>query len=157
MLLRKYIWLIVLVAAFAFGCGEDGDDPTGTNGGNAGKPLPGMVADWTYQTVTVNGSSASLATVLDFVPNAVGAELWIRADGAFVYEEVNSQGGQLYYESGFIFIDGSEVDVNVQMDSDGSANRMSRLAWTLSGDTNTMTLTENDQGDVIIFTLIKQP
>ena len=77
----------------------------------------------------------------------------MQSNSAYVYEEVASNGGQLWFESGFVFIDGNEMDVNAQLDSDGQLNETRRFSFTLSGDT--ITLSQVVQGDTYVFTLTK--
>gem|GEM_PF-7035989 len=68
---------------------------------------------------------------------ARGKELVIQANSAYVYEEVNATGGQLWFESGFVFIDGVEIDINAQLRSDGPVMETRRVGWTLAGDSLT--------------------
>lgn len=132
------------------GCSEDEDDPGGASGG---KPPAAMVGTWIFQSVTVDGGAASLATVMEWQPNSVEARLHIQANGAYVVEEVNAMGGQLWFESGFVFVDGGEMDINVQQDSDGPVDETSMVTFTLNA--GTMTITENDGGTIVVFTLAK--
>lgn len=152
---RGKLLLVILFGSILFlaACKEDGEsgDPTGT--GNGGKPPPEMVGSWVYESVTVDGSAATLAAVMDWTAGAVEARLHVQASSAYVYEEVNAMGGQLWAESGFIFIDGDELDVNVQFDSDGPTNEMIRMGFTLA--TDTLTLRQDEAGSTLEFTLTK--
>ncbi len=146
--LPAYILMLLLLVP---ACGSDDDeDAMGT--ADEGKPPAEMVGTWIYQSVTVDGTAASLATVLDWVANAVEARITVQANSAYFYEEVNAAGGQLWSESGFVFVnDAGEIDINMQQNSDGSVNEMSTFDFNLSG--STLTLQEVDQGMTIVFTL----
>jgi hypothetical protein len=109
---------------------------------------------WTYQSVTVNGASANLADFLDWVAGAVAAELQILESGAFVYHEVDGNGAQLWFESGFVFFnDAGEVDVNVQQDGSGMVSRMSTFTYVISDDA--LTLSQVGGMDMVVFTLVR--
>ena len=104
--------------------------------------------------MTVDGMPASLAEVLDWVPGAVAAEIQILENGAFVYQEVDPSGGQLWFESGFVFFnDAGEVDVNSQENSEGTASDMSIFTFTESGDTLTLRLVGG--APVVVFVLVR--
>lgn len=136
------------------GCGETGP-MEGDDGDELGHPPPEMVATWTFQSVTENGSTASLADVLEWVVGTTQARIHIQANGAYVYEEVNSTGGQLWAESGWIFVDeeGPTIEFHVQADSDGTVDEEFTVTYTLVG--NTMTVTRPEGGSTYVFTLGK--
>lgn len=133
-------------------CGDD----TGTNPDvdpGDGKPSAELVGRWTFQSVTVDGSASTLASVLDWVANAVAANVQIQAIGSYVYEEVAANGGQLWFESGFVFVDGSSIDINAQLDNDGPRNETTRYALAQSGET--LTLQTVAASATTVFTLTK--
>lgn len=140
--------------AFALSCGgtsdgsDDDDDVDGT-------PPASLVGRWSYDSVTVGGTPQALGDVLDWVPGAVAARLQVLANGAFVYEEVNAQGGQLWAESGFVFVVENEVDVNVEFTTDGSVDEMTTLTFMVSDDT--LTLIEGSGEARVVFTLSRLP
>lgn len=92
-----------------------------------------------------------MATVLEWHAGVVRAEFYIRADGTYVYQEVNQQGGQLWFESGFVFVDGNEMDINIQQDGDGPVSETNPVTFTLAGDV--LTITES----TTVFTLVRAP
>lgn len=141
--------ICLLALGFAPGCGDEDDVDDGPNGPGSGAPPPDMVGTWRYQSVTVNGAPANLSDVLGWVAGAVAADLSIQTNSAHVYQEVNAGGGQLWFESGFIFIDGTELDINIQQDTDGSRSDTIRYAWTLSSGVLTLELL----GQATVFTL----
>lgn len=142
-----------LCALSMSGCKEDSSDDDAMDPGDGGKPPAEMVADWAYVSVTVDGTPASLATVLEWVPDAVQSRVQILANSAYVYQEVNSTGGQLWFESGFVFIDGDELDVNAQLNGDGPVMETTRMGFMLNGDM--MTLQQDDGGSMVVFELTK--
>ncbi|MCP4572680.1 MAG: hypothetical protein GY838_10050 [bacterium] len=148
--LTCYLLLSLLIAA---GCGGDDDDDTG--GPQGGKPPAEMVGSWVFQSVTLDGAAANLATVLEWQPATVQSRFHVQDNSAYVYEEVNAAGGQLWFESGWIYVDGDELDLNVLQDSNGSVDETSRLGFTLAG--GVMTIQENDEGVVVVFTLTAAP
>jgi len=148
---RTIAMLLVLLALIATGCGDDDDE--GPEGVGSGKPPAAMVGTWTFQSVTVNGAAAALDTTMEWKPGAVSARFHVQSNSAYVYDEVDTRGGQLWWESGFVFIDGNEMDINVQQNGDGPVNEMVRVGFTLT--TDQMTTTEVDGGNTIVFTLTK--
>ena len=154
----KNLALIFLLAGLLIlGCGSDDDDgdngdPTGNEDGH---PPTAMLGTWVFQSVAVDGVVASLADVLEWLPETVGAEINIQTIGTYVYQEVNASGGQLWWESGFVYVSGNEIDINVLQDGDGPVNETSYLTFTL--ESGTLTLTETDEGATIVFTLTMEP
>lgn len=150
--LSALLFASLLVVFAACSSSDDDDDDGGTGPGN-GHPPAAMIDTWIYASVTVDGAAAVLATVLDWDPLAVEARLHVYDTSAFVYEEVTDRGGQLWAESGFVFIDGSELDVNVQADTNGTRDERRRFAWDLTADT--LTLTSVGAGSVVVFRLTR--
>ena len=154
----KLRWTLpITMLLLAFACS---DDSNGSNSNNNtdnsgdGSPPATLVGTWDFQSVTVDNAPDDLATVLELVPGAVAADITIQANGAYVYQEVNTMGGQLYFEIGFVFINGSEVDINVQNTSDGPVEEMVVASFLVDGDTLTLTLTED--GMTIVFALVRR-
>lgn len=129
---------------------EDKDNPVDEASGH---PPALMVATWIFNSVTVDGATAPLDSVMEWLTQTVQAKLHIQANSAYVFEEVNGSGGQLWFESGFVFIDGVFIDVNAQLDSDGTANETTR--WSFTVDDSVFTLARIDSGRVIQYTLRK--
>lgn len=153
MLQNKYLPLVFLICGLlVLGCGDDDDDDNGDpTGNNDGHPPAAMVGVWVFQSVTVNGVAGSLAAVLEWNPDTVGAEIQILTNSTYIYQEVDTNGGQLWFESGFVYVDGNEIDINVLQDQDGPVNETAFLTFTLVG--GVLTLTEVDEGTPIVFTL----
>lgn len=152
--MHRFRWIVsglALLGLLALGCGDENSG--GTSGTGDGHPPAEMVATWLFQSVTVDGGAADLADVMDWVPGAVSAEIDIQANGAYVFSQLDGGGGQLFFESGFVYVDGDEIDINVQQDSDGSVNETDYATYTLAGDS--MTLTQTDGGATVVFTLMK--
>ena len=145
---------ILLTGLLVLGCGGSDDDDGGTAGPTGGHPPAEMVDSWEYSSVRVNGTPASLATVMDWVADAVSARAHVlRSDGTYLYEEVNAGGGQLYADTGFVFIDGDEMDINFLADNGIDIEETIRVGWTLVGDVLTWTQTEGS--DTFVFTLTR--
>jgi len=111
---------LLVCSVLMAGCGTE--DPTEVE--QDFSPSADMVGTWIFQSVTVNGSPAQLSDVLEWLPATVEARLHVLANGAYVYEEVNSSGGQLWAESGFVLVNFEidEFELNVQADTDGPAS-----------------------------------
>ena len=148
---RILILCVAFSSLFAFGCGSDGGEADDDNGG---PPPEAMVGSWTYASVTVNGSAASLSVELDWEPETVAAELDVQSNGAYVYQEVDANGAQLWFELGFVVVDGNEIDVTIDRDTAGPVGETARATFTLTNDT--LTLQVDDEGNDDVFTLVKQ-
>ena len=150
MTIRQLTPLVFLLAIVIFACSgeDDGDEGSGPGGG---KPPAAMVGTWIFQSVTVDGAPANLADELEWHPGVVEARLHIQANSAYVYEEVNASGGQIWAESGFVFIDGNAIDINAQSNTDGPVNDTSRLVFALNG--NVLTLQEVSPSSIVVITL----
>lgn len=149
----KNLSLILLLAGLlVLGCGSDDDDdnvdPTGNEDGH---PPAAMLGTWVFQSVTVDGVAASLADVLEWLPATVRAEINIQTNGTYVFQEVNASGGQLWWESGFVYVSGNEIDINTLQDGDGLVNETSYLTYTLVN--GILTLIEVDEGITVVFIL----
>ena len=152
--LRSLFILAALCGIVALACGDDSSDDDDPGNGNEGPPPPSLVGVWAYQSVTIDGMPADLADVLDWVPGAIGAELQIVENSAFVYQEVDATGGQLWAELGFVFVnDAGEIDVNTQRNTDGEVDEMLTFVFTVTDET----LTLRQVGSTLVFTLVKQP
>ena len=152
--LRSLLMLAALCGVVALACGDDSSEDDDPGNGNEGPPPPNLVGVWVYQSVTVDGAPADLGDTLDWVPGAVAAELQIVENSAFVYQEVDATGAQLWAELGFVFVnDAGEIDVNIQRNSDGDVDEMLTFVFTVTDDT----LTLRQVGSALVFTLTRQP
>ena len=162
--MAKLQWtLLISTVLLALACSDDSNGAAVNNndtnndngdGDGDGSPPAALVGTWDYQSVMVDGTAADLGTVLDWVPGAVAADVIIQPNGAYVYQEVNSMGGQLYFENGFVFVNGNEVDINTQGNSDGAVDEMVVAMFLVDGDTLTLTLTED--GMTVVFTFSRR-
>ena len=151
---KALVCCLLVAGLILVGCSDDeDDDPTDPAGG--GEPPAEMVGSWVIQSVTVNGAPGVLADVLEWQPATVAAKFHIQTNSAYVYEEVNASGGQLWYENGWVYVDGNEIDLNVLADSDGPVNETSFLTFTLGG--GEMTFQEVDMGTTLVFTMTLEP
>ncbi|HMB71446.1 MAG TPA: hypothetical protein VKU85_19210 [bacterium] len=139
-----------LIGVMSPGCGEEGDDNPMDDNGDMPPPAE-LVGDWTFQSVTVDGSPDVLADVLEWEPGATSARIQFTDMNAYVYQEVNSAGGQIFFESGFIVIEADELELNALQDSNGPVTETILLNFVVSG--STLTLTETDTGSTVVFTL----
>ena len=120
-----------------------------------GHPPAAMVASWTFQSVTENGSAAQLSDALEWLTGTVEARLHIQANGPYVYEEVDTNGGQLFAESGWVFVDeeGPTIEFHALQDSEGPVNEETTVFYTLSG--NSMTLEQTVGASTFIYSLTR--
>jgi hypothetical protein len=150
------ILFLLALAVMVGGCSESGG-PTGDDEGEEelGKPPAPMVASWTYQSVTEDGSAAALADALDWDAAAVEARVHVMANGAYYYEEVNGSGGQLSAESGWVFVDeeGPTIEFHIQLTDAGVVDQRFTVTYAISG--TTMTLTQSVSGSTLVYTLTK--
>ena len=146
---RTLMLCVALSGLLVFGCGSDDDDS-----GAGGPPPAAMVGSWTYASVTVNGTAASLSVVLEWEPETVAAQLEVPSDGDYLYQEVDANGAQLWFEIGFFVVDGNEMDVNIERDTEGPIDETAFVTFTLTNDT--LTLQGDDDGNDVVFTLVKQ-
>ena len=145
--------VVTIVAAICAGCSDS--DPMSDQLDELGHPPSAMVASWTFQSVSENGSEAALAEALDWDPAATAARLHILLDGPYVYEEVNVTGGQLSAESGWVFVDeeGPTIEFHVQFTEDGVVDERFTVSYVLEG--NMMNLTRVQDGSTFVFPLVK--
>lgn len=139
------------VAFGAPGCGTEDDEPDPMGPGDVGKPPAEMVGTWVFGSVTVDGTPSALDVVMEWTPATVEARLHVMANSAYVFEEVDTRGGQLWFESGFIYIDGDELDVNIQLDGDGPTTETIR--WGFSLIEGVFILQRVVAGKVVAYTL----
>ncbi len=118
-----------------------------------GPPPAVLVGVWTFQSVTLNGSSATLASVLGWNSATVLARVTVESNGAYIYEEVDSSGGQLAFESGFVLVTGNSIEINITLNNSGTVNESTTATYTLNG--NTLMLQEVALGITAVFTLTK--
>ena len=141
---------VLIAGALLVSCASE-DDDSSTDSGASGKPPAEMVGDWIFQSATVDGTPVPLDSIMEWLPQTVQAKLHVQANSAYVFEEVNNIGGQLWFESGFVFIDGAEIDINAQLDSDGPANETTR--WSFTVNDTMFTLSRVDSGQTVMYTL----
>ncbi len=146
------IALALMLGSLMFlGCSEDDDG--GPTGNGDGHPPAEMIGSWIFQSATVNGAAANLPDVMEWHVGSVQARLHIQENSAYVYDEVLVGGGQNWWESGFVYVEGGEIDINVQQDGDGPVNETEYATYTLAE--GVFTLTMQDEGDTVVFTLMQ--
>ena len=155
MIIQKVLPISLLLFFTIFSCSNNEDD--NSTGSENGHPPAEMIDTWIYKSVTVNSIPSSLSVVMDWDPNAVEARLHIVNDiGSYVYEEVNSVGGQLFAETGFVHVEGNAVEINKLEDGQGNPiNETVFMTFELVSDT--LTLQEIDDGTTLVFTLFRDP
>ncbi|MEM8606095.1 MAG: hypothetical protein AAGF92_03270 [Myxococcota bacterium] len=147
---RSRFAALILFCTLSTACGDGADEADDDDEG--GPPPPALVGTWTYQSVTVDETLASLGEVLDWVPDAVEARLQLLENGAFVYEEVNAQGGQLFAESGFVVVTVDEVGRGtIEFNVDGVETPASFMLVT----DDSLVLTERAGTTTTAFTLFR--
>jgi len=153
MIIQRILPIGLLFIFTIFSCSNNEDD--NSTGAENGHPPTEMIDTWIYQSVTVNSVPSSLGVVMDWVPNAVEARLHIVNDiGSCVYEEVDSAGGQLFAETGFVYVEGNTIDINKLEDGQGNPiNETVSMTFELVADT--LTLQENDAGTILVYTLLR--
>jgi len=120
-----------------------------------GHPAPEMIDTWIYQMVTADSVPVSMPLIMNWVPDAVQARFHIVNDiGSYVYEEVNLAGGQLFAESGFVYIENDKIDINKLQDNQGNPLDET-LSFTFELVADTLTFKEIDDGTIIIYTLYR--
>ena len=142
---------VLLGCVLLVGCGDSG---TGMDEEDElGHPPAAMVGTWIFQSATENGSPVALEDALGWDPATTAARLHIEDIGTYVYEEVNSTGGQIWAEYGWIFVDeeGDYFTVHVQGDSDGATTDEYDLGYTLVG--GVLTLEQVEGGSTFVYTL----
>ncbi len=154
MLIQRLLVTGLLLFFIISGCSSTDDD--NATGPEDGHPPAEMIGTWIFQAVTVDSVPASLALVMEWVPDAVQARFHVVNDiGSFVYEEVNLMGGQLYAASGFVYVEGNEIDINLLQDHEG--NELDETIFmTFALEADTLTLNETDQGQAITYTLYRK-
>jgi hypothetical protein len=135
-----------LVMSLAAGCGKD--DGNGPDPDNKVIP-PALVTTWTFQSVTINGYYGSLDEVLEWQYESVLAGFSIEADGKYTYLEIDSYGELSWYEMGTVSISGDNFTFVTTSDADGPVNDRMSGSWSLSG--NTLTMTVSEEGDRYVF------
>ncbi len=149
--------LLAMALAISTGCGGDDDDDDNNPmdpDDTSGHPPAEMVGSWGFQSVLVNGNPTPLSDALEWHDGVVAARFHIQTNSAYVYEEVDTRGGQIWYEHGFVYVDGNEIDVNILGDGDGPVEETSFLTFTLQGDV--FTLQESEDGTTTVFTLSRR-
>ncbi len=140
----------VLSLAIMMSCSKDKATEPDNNAG--GSPPPAALVDtWTFQSVKVNGVAVDLDSALELHSGAVAAKITVYVNGAFVYEEVNGSGGQVYFESGFVIVEGNEIEIVVEQNSGGAVNESTTVTYVLNG--STLTVTSVEGGFTIVFVL----
>ncbi len=126
-----------------------------SNGAVGGNIPSQLVGTWKYQSVTVNGSSASLAQVLNWATTTVRAELILSANGTFTYREINSSGGVTYTNSGTAVASGQAVRITITAENGQSLSTpvATDYSWSISG-TTLRASTQLPQGS-LVFTLTR--
>jgi len=154
MFVQRAMLVSLLFFFTIFRCSSTDDD--NATGPEDGHPPAELIDTWIYQAVMVDSVPASLAIVLNWVPDATQARFHVLNDiGSFVYEEVNFMGGQLYAASGFVYVEGNEMDINLLQDHEGNElDETIFMTFTLEADT--LTLNETDQGKAITYTLYRK-
>ena len=153
MIIQKALLFSLLFGFIFISCNNNEDDSS--SGPEDGHPSPELIDTWIYQSVILDTVPSILGDVMGWVPNAVEARFHIVNDiGSYVYEEVNLMGGQLYSETGYVYVEGNEIDINKLQDNQGNPiNETINMTFTLVEDT--LTLQEVDGGSILLYTLLR--
>ncbi len=139
----------ILSGLLSVGCGND--NPSG-----AGGFIPaGLIATWTYESVTINGETAELRAALEWQPESVTAQFTLSLDATFVQEELDSTGTIVWTQQGNFSMTLTHFTITVTSDSDGPVDPPLVVSGsgTLSGNKLTMTVVE--EGDTYVFVATK--
>jgi hypothetical protein len=150
---KNIIWgaaLLVLLFT-AFSCDKD-DSPTGQS-----PSIPQeLIGTWLYESATANGVPVSLDFILQWHEGTDSARFTLGADGSFLYEELDFEGGIVWIESGTFEVDGNTATITVTEDSDGPVDPPDILSgtWSISGDELTLSTVVLDV--IVEFICIRQ-
>lgn len=114
--------------------------PTGTH-------ASGLVGQWQAQSVTVNGSSASMADFFEWETGTAYMLLDLMADGTAISREMASANDILYGGLGTWNTDGGTMTLSFE-------GPMVMDSWSVVG--NTLTVEMTDDGDSIVLTWQRQ-
>lgn len=145
--------VLALLMMVFIGCSGDDDSNTNSPPVNSGIFPSEVLGIWTYSSVTVNGGSASLSVVLDWVSSAVSATLSLIDDGDYSYSEWDASGNKVWSELGTVTVTGNNIVVKAEQDNDGPTDDTYVGTYSLSDDGETLTITATISGDLIVFTL----
>ena len=67
----------------------------------------------------------------------------------------NLDGGQLWFESGHVHVEGNTVELNARMDRDGPRDETTDFLFTVTADT--MRLQQMEAGSLVDLTLVRRP
>ena len=137
--------IMLLIAAFiTTGCSEEVTDPApkvAACSPEAGAPRS-LAQVWFYESASVNGSNASLASVLDWAYDVAFAGFLIETGGAYYYAEFDQYGSLLYENEGMVATDGDCFTISIDGQKVGGK-------WSVSGDRLTLSATVEDDKVVL--------
>jgi hypothetical protein len=99
-----------------------------------------LIGIWLYESATANGVPVSLDFILQWHEGTESARFTLGADGSFLYEELDFEGGIVWIESGTFDVNGNNATITVTEDSDGPVDPPDILSgtWSISGDELTL-------------------
>lgn len=152
MFTKAFVCVAVIGLFVLGGCKKDSAPAGGTTG--SGVPAQ-LVAAWTAQSATVNGTATALSTVLQWEATTVSARVTVNANGTYSYTELDNAGGTTYTASGTVTISGTGISMAVTNENGTPVNPPTQfLAGTFVVAGNQLTVSTNVGGNaiVIIFT-----
>ena len=154
MILMRILAPVVALSMLLFvGCSGDDDNNTNGPAKSSGIFPSEVLGSWTYVSVTVNGSAASLSDALEWVSTAVSARLSLIDDGDYAYSELDASDNVVVFEVGTVTVTGNNIVVIAEQDNDGPLDDTYVGTYSLSNGGETLTLTVTIDGDLVVFTL----
>ena len=154
MMTRAALSFLVAVCLFAtVGCGSD--DSASPTGPGASAPPQEMVATWTFESITFNGTPVPLATAFDWHPSTVSATVRVNADRSITTEELDISGVVVVTTTGTMSVNGHTFTMTETMRNGTPLTpaEVTTATWAIVG--NQMTATILEDSDVIVAVLSK--
>ncbi|HOP06960.1 MAG TPA: hypothetical protein PLF13_06680 [candidate division Zixibacteria bacterium] len=152
----KSIWsrlilafLLIAVCLLSASCGDDDDD----NNTVTGPDVSALFGIWGESSVTINGSAADLADVLEWTEGTVSGRITLSDDYTYEAVELDASSSVLYRETGTIEIDDNWVILTMTAENGSSVTPEQTFNGTWSVNQSTLTLSQTIGGTTMVLTL----
>ena len=148
---KSFVIAVLALSLTMVSCSDKDDTPT-----QPGESIPQELVDtWLYQSASINDVPVGLALVLQWQPETESAIFTVGSDESFIYEELHSDGTNIWTEIGTIEINGDNATITVTEDTDGPVAPPDILdgSWSLDGDI--LSLSTTLESLIVVMTAVR--
>ena len=115
-----------------------------------------LIGTWLYESATLNGAPFSLGLLLGWDPGTVAARFTVGENGSFVYEELDADSAVVWTEWGTFTVSGNTATITVTENDNGPMEPETMSGtWVLNENQDELTLNTSYMGATVVLIAVK--